>query len=135
MKYRVLIVVSLLLTSCTSTPTPVLDLGAHGKGAYDYWKAAYREPPVYPRKALRKGITGCVLLRHVTSSLGKSRNVEVLYSVPSDIFDYSAKQALRKYRWVTTSKNRGRKPVRSDWVLNFTTTDNPQAPSCVQPKT
>jgi len=129
MKYILILVFS--LSACAHSPVSILDLSGVGKGASDYWVASYRAPPVYPSEALDKGVIGCVLLRHVISSSGESNDIQVINSVPNDVFDQSAVRALSQYQWVPTAENKERRPVKSDWLLNFATTDNPKAPSCV----
>ena len=56
-------------------------------------------PPVYPDLAKRKNITGRVVLRFVVTKEGKAQYSVTVESKPYGVFDESALEALRQYRF------------------------------------
>jgi TonB family protein len=60
----------------------------------------FQVPPVYPRRALAKEIEGCVMLQFTVKEDGTTKDPEVLWSVPSKIFDRSAMNSALRYRYV-----------------------------------
>lgn len=55
--------------------------------------------PLYPRKALEKGIEGYVLLEFTVSRLGNVADVVVLESDPPGVFEEAAIYAVKKYKY------------------------------------
>ncbi|MFP6641059.1 MAG: energy transducer TonB [Myxococcota bacterium] len=58
-----------------------------------------RVPPQYPIRASERGIEGWVVLRFTITESGTVRNPQILDSKPKRIFDRSALQALRKWKY------------------------------------
>jgi periplasmic protein TonB len=59
----------------------------------------YRVEPKYPRKALRLGKQGYVLLSFDINQVGKVVNIQVLEAQPPRLFERSAKFALKKWKY------------------------------------
>jgi TonB family protein len=66
----------------------------------DKYIPIYQVPPVYPRRALEREIEGCVMIQVTVKEDGTTKDPEVLWSVPSKIFDRSAMNSALKYRYV-----------------------------------
>lgn len=59
-----------------------------------------RQPqPSYPRRALRQGLSGEVLVRAVVGTDGRPRQVEVARSSSHRVLDQAAVQAVRRWRF------------------------------------
>jgi protein TonB len=56
-------------------------------------------PPEYPHDALKKGISGAVLLRITVAGDGKVKSATVVKSDPADVFDEAALHAARRWRF------------------------------------
>ena len=85
----------------TSAARP--NLGFKGKkagvladGSYD---TIFQVPPVYPRRALERGIEGCVMLKFTVTKVGSTKEPEVEWSVPPGIFDRAAMRSALKYKY------------------------------------
>ena len=76
----------------TSAAKP--NLGFKGKKAGVFADGSYvpifQVPPVYPRRALERGIEGCVMLKFTVTKVGSTREPEVEWAVPPGIFDRAA---------------------------------------------
>jgi protein TonB len=59
----------------------------------------FQVPPVYPRRAQEREIEGCVMLQFTVTKVGSTRDPEVLWSIPSGIFDRSAMRSALKYKY------------------------------------
>jgi protein TonB len=59
----------------------------------------YRVEPKYPRKALRLGKQGHVLLSFDINQTGRVINIKVLEAKPLRMFERSAKRALKKWKY------------------------------------
>ena len=59
----------------------------------------FKVPPIYPRRAIERGIEGCVMLQFTVTKVGSTRDPEVLWSQPSGIFDRSAMRSALKYKY------------------------------------
>ena len=69
-------------------------------GAFeDSYYPIKRYAPVYPRIALEQSIEGCVMVKYTVTKEGNILNPEVLWSVPSNIFDRATIRAAKKYRY------------------------------------
>jgi len=66
----------------------------------DKYIPIYQVPPFYPRRALEREIEGCVMIQVTVKEDGTTKDPEVLWSVPSKIFDNSAMNSALKYRYV-----------------------------------
>ena len=59
----------------------------------------FQVPPVYPRRALERGIEGCVMLKFTVTKVGSTKEPEVEWSVPPGIFDRAAMRSALKYKY------------------------------------
>ena len=85
----------------TSAARP--NLGFKGKKAVVFADGSYvpifQVPPVYPRRALERGIEGCVMLKFTVTKVGSTKEPEVEWSVPPGIFDRAAMRSALKYKY------------------------------------
>ena len=85
----------------TSAARP--NLGFKGKKAGVFADGSYvpifQVPPVYPRRALERGIEGCVMLKFTVTKVGSTKEPEVEWSVPPGIFDRAAMRSALKYKY------------------------------------
>lgn len=106
-----------LLTSLPSLDLPE-DFRSDGQGAAvssggvqdSAVSPLFRIEPVYPRKALLQGTEGFVILQFEITETGQVDNISVIQASPPQIFNASAIQALRK--WKYRAKMEGGKAVR-----------------------
>jgi len=59
----------------------------------------YRAEPSYPRKALRLGKQGYVVLSFDINEAGRVSNIEVVEAAPQHLFENEAKRALKKWKY------------------------------------
>ena len=59
--------------------------------------------PEYPIAALRKGVSGYVLLEYSVDSNGQAKSIDVIKSSPEGVFDKVAIKALKRSRFEVTS--------------------------------
>ena len=71
----------------------------------DKYIPIYQEPPVYPRRALEREVEGCVMLQFTVKQDGTVKNPEVLWSVPSGIFNKSAIRSALNYKYIPQVKD------------------------------
>ena len=85
------------------------NLGFKGKKAGVFADGSYvpifQVPPVYPRRALERGIEGCVMLKFTVTKVGSTKDPMVEWAVPPGIFDRAAIKAVRKWLYDTPSYN------------------------------
>lgn len=55
--------------------------------------------PIYPRRALSRGIEGYVIVEFIVTKQGSVRNPMVLEARPEGIFDQAAKDAAKKFKY------------------------------------
>lgn len=70
--------------------------------------------PVYPRRALQRGITGHVDIEFSITPDGKTDEISVVDAAPSKVFDSSAVKAVRKWRFEARDN-----PDRAKITLRF----------------
>ena len=79
------------------------NLGFKGKKAGVFADGSYvpifQVPPVYPRRALERGIEGCVMLKFTVTKVGSTREPMVEWAVPPGIFDRAAMRSALKYKY------------------------------------
>ena len=79
------------------------NLGFKGKKAGVFADGSYvpifQVPPVYPRRALERGIEGCVMLKFTVTKVGSTREPSVEWAVPPGIFDRAAMRSALKYKY------------------------------------
>ena len=62
-------------------------------------------PPVYPRGAQRRNISGAVELEFTVDTNGAVTDIQVLSSVPGDTFNQAAMDAVKKWRFEPVVEN------------------------------
>lgn len=81
----------------TGTEAGAPDLGM---GAVDTQPVPVRHPqPTYPRRALRQGLSGEVVVRALVGTDGRPRQIEILRSSAHRELDDAALQAVRRWRF------------------------------------
>ena len=70
--------------------------------------------PTYPRRAQRRGLTGYVEVAFDVTPDGRTDAIEVLGGVPAEIFDKSAADAVRKWRFAPRQDT-----IRGNVTLRF----------------
>ena len=79
------------------------NLGFKGKKAGVFADGSYvpifQVPPVYPRRALERGIEGCVMLKFTVTKVGSTKDPSVEWAVPPGIFDRAAMRSALKYKY------------------------------------
>ena len=79
------------------------NLGFKGKKAGVFADGSYvpifQVPPVYARRALERGIEGCVMLKFTVTKVGSTRDPSVEWAVPPGIFDRAAMRSALKYKY------------------------------------
>ncbi|MEM9533075.1 MAG: energy transducer TonB [Pseudomonadota bacterium] len=84
-----------------------------------YWAFDRTVPPAYPRKALKENLTGYVRVLHTIDKNGRVKDIQVLESVPSDIFIRPTLRALKQFRYKPAKTNPDRTPIRTEFVMKF----------------
>ena len=74
----------------------VYKAGVFADGSY---VPIFQVPPVYPRRALERGIEGCVMLKFTVTKVGSTRDPSVEWAVPPGIFDRAAMRSALKYKY------------------------------------
>ena len=85
--------------------------------------------PEYPREAMEKGITGCVLVVVYVGASGKVENLEVLRSDPPKVFDRAAMRAFVNGRYLPAIKDNAPVATRIAGVASFELEGKP-SPMC-----
>jgi len=55
--------------------------------------------PIYPRRALSRGIEGYVIVEFIVTKQGSVRNPVVIEAKPEGVFDQAAKDAAKKFKY------------------------------------
>ena len=55
--------------------------------------------PIYPRRALSRGIEGYVIVEFIVTKTGTTRDIRVVEAKPPGIFDRAAVQAAAKFKY------------------------------------
>ncbi len=80
--------------------TPELKSGAYALGEVDKRPSLVRRiDPVYPFKARRRNIEGQVMLEFLVNPDGRVEEITVVSAAPQGVFEESAKDAVRKWRF------------------------------------
>ena len=79
-----------------------IDLNVGGTSGYqsdgDYLPIV-KVAPIYPQRAISRGIEGSVLLQFTVTSLGTVRDIVVLESNPRGVFDRASIEAASKFKY------------------------------------
>ncbi|MBH27596.1 MAG: hypothetical protein CL786_06220 [Chloroflexi bacterium] len=70
--------------------------------------------PVYPRKAQKNGIEGCVILEFIVTERGEVKDPVVVRSQPNGIFEKSAIKAIKKAKYDSFPSSR-----KTSFTINF----------------
>ena len=80
-----------------------VDSGLEGGLALDSGDGEYlpivKVAPIYPRRALSRGIEGYVIVEFTVTKLGTVRDPIVVEAQPQGIFDQAAKDAAKKFKY------------------------------------
>jgi TonB family protein len=105
----------LLLSGCSTTKkdysNEYVDLIGNKYAVLDYWVVKKKIGPKYPQQANTKRISGCVEFSLIIDSSGNAINPKIIKAFPEGVFDIQATRAIKKWKWVPTSKNSNRQPV------------------------
>jgi TonB family protein len=77
-----------------------------------------RIEPHYPAQAAKQGISGSVVLKYDIAANGRTKNISVIQSKPSDVFDKSAKEALAKWEYKKSEAGFNDVLVQLDFAIN-----------------
>ena len=94
-----------------------VDAGLDGAGAEGEYLPIVKVQPVYPQRALQRGIEGWVLVEFTVTASGSVRDPRVVDADPADIFDRAAMKAAEKFRY--KPRVIGGKPVEVEGVQNL----------------
>lgn len=92
-------------TLAVSAPAPVataisLSAGGFGLAPSDgEYLPIVKVEPQYPRRALDRGIEGYVIVEFTVTKAGTTRDIRVVESEPSGIFDSAAAKAAEKFKY------------------------------------
>lgn len=109
MKIVVALFSLLLLAGCKSTPVNICQNypGSYPDG-YTYIpdeiKWLVKIEPKFPEKAVKESISGYVKLSYTVVN-GRVKNIKVIESSPSGVFEAEAIKALERWRYEDTYKN------------------------------
>ncbi|MYD99544.1 MAG: energy transducer TonB [Gammaproteobacteria bacterium] len=81
-------------------PTPETDSGFLTFAADGEYLPITRVEPIYPRRALMRGVEGYVLLEFVVTRTGTVRDPVVLVAEPPGYFDRAALNAVLKFKYL-----------------------------------
>jgi protein TonB len=59
----------------------------------------FQVPPQYPRRAMERGIEGCVLLEYTVTIAGAVSEPKVIKAIPPNMFDRAATRAALRYKY------------------------------------
>ncbi len=80
-------------------PNASMNIGLGFAGADGEYLPIVKVAPVYPRRALERGIEGYVLLEFTVTRLGTVENPVVIEADPPNIFNRAAIQAATKFKY------------------------------------
>ncbi|MEM9532178.1 MAG: energy transducer TonB [Pseudomonadota bacterium] len=80
-------------------PNASMNIGLGFAGADGEYLPIVKVAPVYPRRALERGIEGYVLLEFTVTRLGTVENPVVIEADPPNIFNRAAIQAASKFKY------------------------------------
>ena len=84
-----------------------------------FWVSVKKVAPVYPKKALRKGEQGCVVVGYIIEPDGTTSNHRVVGSYPSDNFYQSSIDAAKQFLYEPTEENTKRETVFTTNTFTF----------------
>jgi len=93
-----------------------IEAGISGGGSSDYLPIV-KVQPVYPRRALRRGIEGYVVVEFTVTKTGKVSDPRVIEADPPGVFDEAAMDAALKFKY--RPKSIKGEPVKVAGVRNI----------------
>lgn len=82
-------------------------------------KALRTESPEYPQSALEHRVTGSVLLAFTVDAKGNTRDVQVLQSTPTGVFDRAAMSAVKRWKYTPVKVNGAPVEVPTRTLVRF----------------
>ena len=76
-----------------------LDIGARLQATDGEYLPIVKVAPVYPRRALKRGIEGYVIVEYTVTVTGKVENPVVVTSEPEGVFDKAAIKSASRYKY------------------------------------
>jgi TonB family protein len=70
-----------------------------------YWVVEKKVAPAYPEQALSDGTSGCAAVGFIIQADGKTSDHKVLAHSPNNVFDRSAIQAAKRFRYTPSEQN------------------------------
>jgi len=74
----------------------------------EYWVVEKMVAPRYPGRALTNGIMGCAAVGYIIEADGSTSNHKILAFHPSRVFDNSAINAAKRFRYSPAEQNPGK---------------------------
>lgn len=109
----------LLLVAASMLSTLAIAKQPQTEGAkQDHISPIIRIEPHYPTKAAQQGISGSVVLKYDIAANGRTKNISVIQSKPTGIFDKSAKEALAKWEYKISETGFNDVLVQLDFAIN-----------------
>jgi TonB family protein len=109
----------LLLVAASMLSTLAIAKQPQVEGAKsDHISPIIRIEPRYPAQAAKQGISGSVVLKYDIAANGRTKNISVIQSRPSDVFDKSAKEALAKWEYKMSEAGFDDVLVQLDFAIN-----------------
>ncbi|WP_448548262.1 M56 family metallopeptidase [Thalassotalea fusca] len=109
----------MLLTTASYAGNSMLgESGAKGvKSKSAELSPVMRVEPIYPDQAIKQKLEGSVLLQFDIDADGTTENISVIKAEPSDIFNKSARRALKKWQYNANGKRHEGQLVQLDFLL------------------
>lgn len=108
----------MLLTTASYAGNSMLgETGAKGVKSKSALAPVMRIEPIYPDKAVIQKLEGSVLLKFDITADGKTENISVIKSEPANVFDRSARRALKEWQYNATGKRHEGELVQLDFLL------------------
>ena len=76
-----------------------LDIGARLQATDGEYLPIVKVAPVYPRRALKRGIEGYVIVEYTVTVTGKVENPVIVTSKPEGVFDNAAIKSASRYKY------------------------------------
>jgi TonB family protein len=120
-----LISATLLLASCATNQNPTLntseslDFTFNKEEAEKYWVSEKIISPKFPAQMARQGLAGCSRFKISITGMGKTEDIELIESYPSNAFVASSIDALKKWTWKPAVQNKNRREITRSVQLDF----------------
>ncbi|MEC9261984.1 MAG: energy transducer TonB [Pseudomonadota bacterium] len=98
------------------------------------WKVQRRVDPGYTADAARNGLSGCVTVKFIVNRQGQAVVQKITDSFPFGVFDKTALNAIKQWRWQPTQSNTEKTPalteVKFDYMVQGTKNKAPAEKHC-----